>query len=508
MTRIDIKSEREFFREIYEKIRSGKYAIPVFQRDFVWKESQIIDFFDSIWRGYPIGSIILWQPDSEMPIKNILTDEISNVIQPEYFVLDGRQRLTAFFGCVNDTGVNKSRFSLYFNLDTESFTFNCNDRHVLIKVSEVYDTFAMLDKMHTFTSNPAISLEKAKLYVDRAKKLNAILQGYVVGEIYINNCSLKEAEKVFSRINSEGTKISKSDMLQAITYKRDGVLLSEEIKKIQLALEPYGFRNISHEDILNCFYKFIDKNFYDARSEDLEVMNFAKVIPEIKEVIVASVKFLHDECNVLSLNILPYTKQLIAVTWFFKRYKTPTENQIWELKRWFLYTTYTTMFQNGSLTNVRKVFRRFEDFLDGKSDSAIDYHSVMRYSFDYKFSLRNATSDFLILVLINNYKKYTSVSQNIEYCGIYASIYQKKPEFQFVLLNKCDKAWLTYNLSENGVDMSADELCKYVLDSTTLNAFRERDDVGVLFERRGLLLKCISDILDEYDIPKTWVVNG
>ena len=46
MSRIDIKSEREFFREIFDKIVKGKYAIPVFQRDFVWKPTQIIDFFD------------------------------------------------------------------------------------------------------------------------------------------------------------------------------------------------------------------------------------------------------------------------------------------------------------------------------------------------------------------------------------------------------------------------------------------------------------------------------
>ena len=38
MSRIDIKSEREFFREIDDKINKGKYAIPVFQRDFVWKK--------------------------------------------------------------------------------------------------------------------------------------------------------------------------------------------------------------------------------------------------------------------------------------------------------------------------------------------------------------------------------------------------------------------------------------------------------------------------------------
>ena len=35
MGSINIKSEREYLREIYTKINNGKYAIPVFQRDYV-----------------------------------------------------------------------------------------------------------------------------------------------------------------------------------------------------------------------------------------------------------------------------------------------------------------------------------------------------------------------------------------------------------------------------------------------------------------------------------------
>lgn len=500
MSRIDIKSEREFFREIYDKILKREYAIPVFQRDFVWKNSQIIEFFDSIWRGYPIGSIILWQPDSGMLVKDILTDEVGTEEMPEYFVLDGRQRLTAFFGCVYESSNKDSRFNLYFNLDNETFTYNVSEKYTYIKVSDAYDTFVMLNKMQEMASDQTVSIEKTKQYVDRAKKLNAILQGYVVGEIYINNCSLREAEKVFSRINSEGTKISKSDMLQAITYNKDGVLLSEEIKKIQKDIEPYGFKALAQEDILNCFYKFIDKNFYDAKLEDLETMNFANLLPAIKESIVKSVKFLHDECCVLSLSILPYTKQLIALTWFFRLNPSPSYEQRWQLQKWFLYTTYAKVFQNGSLTNVRKLFRRFEEYLDGRSETAIDYEPLTPFDFSFKFSLRNASSDFIVIVLIYYYQKYVKNLSDLEYQGLYAPFDKNMPEGQFVLLTKNDKNNLISTFMSSGPQMDLEEMNRHAIDPEMLCDIRECDVSDFGYRRRFTLTKLIEDLLEQYEL--------
>ena len=61
---MNIKADRDYIINILEKVRSGKLAIPEFQRDFVWDTKQVVDLFDSIMKGYPIGSLILWQPES------------------------------------------------------------------------------------------------------------------------------------------------------------------------------------------------------------------------------------------------------------------------------------------------------------------------------------------------------------------------------------------------------------------------------------------------------------
>src|SRR5690242_17633984 len=82
---------------IFRMITSGEIRIPAFQRDFVWKEKQMLELLDSVLEGYPIGSILLWAVDRPM-LKTAPTEITSFPFVPETFptsyVLDGMQRLS------------------------------------------------------------------------------------------------------------------------------------------------------------------------------------------------------------------------------------------------------------------------------------------------------------------------------------------------------------------------------------------------------------------------------
>ncbi len=46
---------------LLNEIKDGQIVLPDLQRDFVWDNNQIRMLFDSIMRGYPFGSILLWE---------------------------------------------------------------------------------------------------------------------------------------------------------------------------------------------------------------------------------------------------------------------------------------------------------------------------------------------------------------------------------------------------------------------------------------------------------------
>ena len=49
------------YDDIIRNIESGIYQIPKFQRDFVWDKNKSAKLIESLLKGYPIGSFILWK---------------------------------------------------------------------------------------------------------------------------------------------------------------------------------------------------------------------------------------------------------------------------------------------------------------------------------------------------------------------------------------------------------------------------------------------------------------
>ena len=408
--RISIKADREYLREIFIKIDSGEYAVPVFQRDFVWKQNQIIDLFDSILRGYPIGSLVLWKSADIHQSKNIMTDEVMDTPLPNYFILDGRQRLTTLYGVISSDEQKDARFKLYFNLEKQTFEYSQKEMPFLVKVSVVYDTFLLLDWMSDLP-NKIKNEEKVRSYIFNAKNLNSLLQEYVVSEILISQCSLNEAGVVFSRINSTGTRIESFDTLQALKYTGDNsALISSYIQKIQKRLAEFDFQGISAKDILNCCFWYTDRKYYDSKIESLDKENLEVIFPSVEEALVRAVLFLRNHCGVITARLLPYTKQLLALVWVFKDNDETDPARIAELRRWFFYTTYNQMFMNGALPHIRNIHNHLEQFIAKKQDTAWDYVPVSKPKFDYRFSSRAAQTRFMVLAIINDLVKNGNVN--------------------------------------------------------------------------------------------------
>lgn len=105
MENMYIKADRDYMTTILDKVADGKYLIPEFQRDFIWDKRQMIDLFDSIVKGFPIGSIILWSPqeDNFDSFDVIGGVKIKKSSLPHYYILDGRQRLTTL---ISNTALN------------------------------------------------------------------------------------------------------------------------------------------------------------------------------------------------------------------------------------------------------------------------------------------------------------------------------------------------------------------------------------------------------------------
>lgn len=67
----------------------GVLNVPEFQRKYVWRPSKVADLVDSLWRGYPIGTLLLWESSYDSP-RTALGDQARKL-----WIVDGQQRVTS-----------------------------------------------------------------------------------------------------------------------------------------------------------------------------------------------------------------------------------------------------------------------------------------------------------------------------------------------------------------------------------------------------------------------------
>jgi hypothetical protein len=498
---ISIKADREYLREAFAKVNSGEYAIPVFQRDFIWNKKQIISLFDSIQKGYPIGSIILWKSNEIRYAKDILTDvKHEQTGMATFYILDGRQRLTSFYGCVTENRSQNPKFDLYYNLETREFCYPPikDVRYPLLKVSDVYDTYSLLESMRDIMNT--LDENVAKNYIEAAKNLNAKLQSYTVGEVKMENCTLREAREVFSRVNSKGTDISDLDMIQAMSYGGDGQeLLKERIDKMLQSLTAYGFSTLPAEWVFNCLYIFVNKDkkmYYDASVSDLEHLNVEQIFPRLDQALKEAVGFLHDSCYVYHQKLMPYRPQLAALVRFFSEVSNPSPVQLAYLKQWFFYTTFNNLL-SGSFTKVREIMGDIDLIIKGEAPIRCARKFEYKDGFEKKLMTRSARFKFMLLAQIRQYVRCFSSDEN-SYID-YVNIAQNQTSAYVVRFSNERDLFVR---RRNGIIYPIDEeTCRaHLLDSRIIAKLQRGDTYAALSERKTLLRECELELLEEANL--------
>ena len=123
--------------EVIAKLDRKEWWLPPFQRDFVWNDkTKVIRFVDSLYRGYPIGSVTIWKPhikDIEELLRireKIGGRPISAPTSGEKtwyteYILDGQQRLTTIKRIFDGAPFifAGEEHILHFNIDNEEFQF-------------------------------------------------------------------------------------------------------------------------------------------------------------------------------------------------------------------------------------------------------------------------------------------------------------------------------------------------------------------------------------------------
>ncbi len=93
---------------LVEEIRHGKIALPDIQRPFVWSSAQVRDLFDSMYRGFPVGTLMFWETGAAVGMRQVGGGENEGV--PRLLIVDGQQRLTSLYAVLTGSPVLTNRY--------------------------------------------------------------------------------------------------------------------------------------------------------------------------------------------------------------------------------------------------------------------------------------------------------------------------------------------------------------------------------------------------------------
>lgn len=235
-------------------IKSGEVAIPEIQRPFVWDSSKVRDLLDSLYRGFPVGYIIVWK-NPDIKLKD------GRLSAGKKILIDGQQRITALQAAIaglliTDANYRKKPIRIAFNPQTEQFEV-CNpaiekDVRWVPDISRIFDvSFNQYAFVGEYCQKNNLVGHEAEINntIMRLTSIKAISLG--VTELS-QALSIDEVTDIFIRINSQGVVLSQADFAMS-KISSDDSYGGNEIRKIidyfcHLMQRPADYEMIAGND--------------------------------------------------------------------------------------------------------------------------------------------------------------------------------------------------------------------------------------------------------------------
>lgn len=414
---------------LVDKIDLGEIALPDIQRPFVWDTTKVRDLIDSLYKGLPIGTIILWEIYKPSNYTHITL--FNNQKIPNSLVIDGQQRLTSLYSIIKNKeiiskNVKKIKLKISFNPFSEKFeVLNIailNDPNWIPDISEIFQ-----DSSYSF-------IEKFKKRCKRdlddiiTRRIENVLsiKNYSLSVIELNSdLDVQDISDIFIRINSKGKSLNESDFIMTLLSvyspnERDKIenFCKESYKPSENKASSYNLININPtpSNIIRTITAYSFKRgvlkyiFLMLQGRDLEKKEISEEFRErsfelfkkgVKETLDYKnwhdyIKILHSagfiNPNLISSKInffITYSFYLIG------KYEFKIEDKLLEklIKRWFIFSQLTQRYTGSPETTIEYDLKNIEDFI----------------TFINKEINNNLTSDYWEITLPENLKTSSSV---------------------------------------------------------------------------------------------------
>ena len=319
---------------LVEMAWTGKLRVPHFQRDFRWNFEDVRRLFDSIVKGYPIGSLLLWLRAAEEQTLQLGDLRIqAPASDTALWVVDGQQRLTSLANALHPAVEPHSRFALAYDLKDEQFVRTPASESSLVIPLPVL--FNLQEILKWFARNPGISD-----YLDLATSITRRIRQFEVPAYLVVHNEPEVLQDIFDRMNSYGKRLSRAEIFSALNagdeFQSDDTLTFERIAE-QVDVD-HSFGRIDNDTVLGAVLarrgsevrRDIRTEFSGPGDEGRDAAYKAGA-----EAIHRTVVFLQNDVGVPHVTMLAYRYLLVVLARVFAFFPDPDPRNRQLLRRWY-----------------------------------------------------------------------------------------------------------------------------------------------------------------------------
>jgi hypothetical protein len=373
---------------LLNEVDEGRIQIPRFQRPYVWTPQMMRELFESVLRGYPIGSLLFWSPRES----SVLTmDKIGPLDAPKAspkvavsLVLDGHQRLATLYGVLRlpegyardeNIGADKLVWWLGYDLEKEEPRQMRRpedfENPAILPLRSVLKTADFVRCARLIDSSSTMDTAQKVIYIDRADSVQRAIRDYRIALTTMRDGNVDDAVAIFSRINRSGRRMTTDQMAVALTYHQ-GFNLEDALDQILGSLSPYGFSDVSRTIVLQSLLHGAHQNFAKPKFDDLRKKETQEqlqaAVEPVTEALCDAAKFLNEAIGFRTGRLLPYALQFLLLAVFFGARRLSDRNldaaTRHALSRWFWATSFSGWFASANSAEVERAVEAVENFAD------------------------------------------------------------------------------------------------------------------------------------------------
>ena len=407
------KPDSKKYSDLISEIEKGIIKIPKFQRDFVWSIDKTAKLLDSILKGYPIGTFILWQTDERInDIKNVGNLPIpptpdGNKVQ---YVLDGQQRITSLFAAYRGAQITKigekkitDYNHIYVNLDVD---ITENDEQVISPEPIGEHSLSLSDVLNFMDRMTDIQERFSNEHFKQIHSYSRAFDTYDFSTVLLRKDDIESAIEVFTRINTGGQTLTLFEIISAKTYdEKQQFDMQTKWGAFIKELKDIKYESISSAVVLSLLSLVLSRTKECKRKTILaldkqEIINtWNKVISSLKD----SIDYFRTTYRIPVSHLLPYDSLLVPFAYFFyHKLDRPEAQQRKYLEEFFWRMALSFRYSSSAESRLAQDIKRIDKILAGErpdySDIKIHLDSPQSL-LDTNFSAGNSFCKAILCLL-------------------------------------------------------------------------------------------------------------